>query len=77
MATGREMLRGVYPERSEGLSMTIPVLVVKIHYCASKAERGMFDDLASPRAINRAATPLLSFYISFLKEERLAMFIHR
>ncbi len=28
---GTEMLRGVYPERSEGLSMTIPVLVVKIH----------------------------------------------
>ncbi len=28
---GTEMLRGVYPERSEGLSMTIPVVVVKIH----------------------------------------------
>ncbi len=31
---GTEMLRGVYPERSEGLSMTIPVLVVKLHYRA-------------------------------------------
>ena len=28
---GSEMLRGVYPERSEGLSMTVPALVVKIH----------------------------------------------
>jgi len=25
------MLRGVYPERSEGLSMTLPVSVVKFH----------------------------------------------
>ncbi len=29
---GTEMLRGVYPERSEGLSMTAPVLVVKVHH---------------------------------------------
>jgi len=28
---GRQMLRGVYPERSEGLSMALPVLVVKVH----------------------------------------------
>ncbi len=31
LSMGREMLHGVYPERSEGLSMTLPVLVVKIH----------------------------------------------
>ncbi len=31
-AMGREMLRGVYPERSEGLSMTVPVLIVKSNY---------------------------------------------
>jgi hypothetical protein len=29
---GIEMLRGVYPERSEGLSMTGPVLIVKNHH---------------------------------------------
>ncbi len=28
---GRQMLRGVYPERSEGLSMTFPVLGVTFH----------------------------------------------
>jgi hypothetical protein len=32
---GTEMLRGVYPERSEGLSMTFPVLGVKFHHRAA------------------------------------------
>ncbi len=32
LSMGREMLRGVYPERSEGLSMTVPALIVKNHH---------------------------------------------
>ncbi len=32
LSMGSEMLRGVYPERNEGLSMTLPVLVVKVHH---------------------------------------------
>ncbi len=32
LSMGSEMLRGVYPERSEGLSMTGPALVLKTHH---------------------------------------------
>jgi hypothetical protein len=39
---GPETLRGVYPERSEGLSMTFPVLGVKFHYRGSPIYHGAF-----------------------------------
>jgi hypothetical protein len=41
LSLGTEMLRGVYPERSEGLSMTLLVLVVKFHNRGSPIYRGI------------------------------------
>jgi hypothetical protein len=38
-----EMLRGVYPERSEGLSMTIPVLIVKNLYRGGERSENATD----------------------------------
>ena len=39
---GSEMLRGVYPERREGLSMTGPGLIIKSHH---RAPANTPDDL--------------------------------
>ncbi len=76
---GTEMLRGVYPERSEGLSMTTPVLVVKVHYRAAGLGARpirVWPHRSTPGAINRAATtacpPLclqLFIHPAFLEQE--------
>ncbi len=63
---GTEMLRGVYPERSEGLSMTAPILVVKIHHRARVGKVACLHIWDRTRAINVASTPRMRL----LDEER-------
>ncbi len=53
LSMGSEMLRGVYLERSEGLSMTGPTLNGKPHYRA-RVRRGI---LSGGRSRRRSAAP--------------------